>query len=276
MKVVGNINLTDVGEGTDAGRTLLKVMLDLDDNLETGFCTNGAGYYPESCGYDMSFELEIYNGTVNTASVSLHAMVNQSDYSIAVKEQKNNTVYFRYSLYKPYTQWVYWDDSKPITSDEESRCRDGPYALPGSNNPVICFINDMCNCSYKGVMNYAFSADNHSVEFSVPFRAFMNLPDGTPAIKLGNRITVGFTLATSDQYSSPHIWASDSSWPIRGYLFGPTDAISPSQNLWADRFISGAVGLIIGAIIATIVALLATSVAHKHKHKSGYTNVESR
>jgi len=264
MKVVGNIRNTSIGEGLDAGRTLLSVMLDLDDKLETGTCGNEGGYYPAECGFDMTIKIEIYNGSVNWISVVLHSIVNQSDLDLAKREILNNTVVFRsYAHYKPNLKWVYWDDSVPMTSEEEQRCFDGSYELPGTNHPMICFVKDMCNCSYKGVMDYAFSTDNHSVEFSVPFKVFLNNPDDKAALSLGNRITASFGLQTSNSYSLPPIWASDSSWPIRGYLVEPTVAVISSQTLWEDRIIAGVIGVIIGALLATTVALLATSVIRK-------------
>jgi hypothetical protein len=263
IKVVGDITRTSIGEGIDAGRTYLKVMLDMDNDLETGFCGNEGGYYPEACGYDMGFAIEIFNGSVNWASVILHSMGNQTDIAEARKEVLNNTVNFRYAHYNPHMRWVYWDDSVPITAEEAKRCPDGPFELPGPNHPKICFVTDTCNCSFKGVMNYAFSADNHSIEFSVPFKAFLNLLDGTPALKLGTRLTVAIDTQTSNYYSQPQIWVSDSTWPIRGYLFEPTDAVTPSQDLWEDRLIAGAIGLVIGAVIATIICLLATTLTRK-------------
>jgi len=39
-------------------------------------------------------------------------------------------------------------------------------------------------------MNYAFSADWTSVEFSAPYRAFMNYSNGQPAFSLGKQVCI--------------------------------------------------------------------------------------
>lgn len=218
---------------------------------------SGGGYYPDTCGYDLNFEIEMYNGTFNLAHVILHAMQNDTQYQNAVADQKNNTVRLAYATYKPYTQWVYWDDTTPITDEEKARCPpgNGPFYLPGENHPVICFVFDKCNCGFKGVMDYAFSEDLHSIEFSVPFKSFMNFPDGQPVIKLGKRMTVAFTLEHSSQNSAPEEWVSDASWPIRGYILEPAGEISRPLS---DYFIGGAVGFVVGAVIVGITALCVT------------------
>jgi len=41
---------------------------------------------------------------------------------------------------------------------------------------------------FRGIMNYAFSADWTSVEFSAPYRAFMNYSNGQPAFSLGKQV----------------------------------------------------------------------------------------
>ena len=142
MKAVGNISLTSMSS-TDAGRSYIQVMLDMDTYIPTGYCTNEGGYYPPGCGYDMHFELEMYNGTMNTAHVILHSMNDTLQFEAAKQDQINGIVNFGPATYKPYTEWVYWSSSNPPTSIESSHCQEsngGPYTLP--NGDIICFVVD--------------------------------------------------------------------------------------------------------------------------------------
>jgi len=99
-------------------------------------------------------------------------------------------------------------------------------------------------------MNYAFSADNHSIEFSVPFQSFMYHKNGEPVVKLGNRMTVAFSLETSDQFSQPNSWASDASWPIRGYILAPPTPTTPTPIVTTITAVTAAGGLVAGALLA--------------------------
>jgi len=217
FKSAGNITLTS----TDGGREYIGVNLDVDDDIETGYCVSGGGYFPDSCGYDLLFELEIFNGSFNSAYIILHSMTNNADYQRAHMEQRRRVVSLAPAIYDIYTEWVYWDDRNPITPEEGQRCTDGPYYLPGNDHPVICFVQDKCNCRFQGVMKFAVSKDFHEIEISAPFEAFMNYANGKPTVALGKRMTVEFFLETSEQFSTPRAWASDGTWPIRGYVLEP-------------------------------------------------------
>jgi len=222
MKAVGNISLTSMSP-TDAGRSYIQVMLDMDTYIPTGYCTNEGGYYPPACGYDMHFELEMYNGTMNTAHVILHSMNDTLQFEAAKQDQMNGIVNFGPAEYKPYTEWVYWSSSNPPSSIEVSHCQEsngGPHTLP--NGDVICFVEDKCPCNgLQGVMEYAFSKDWTMVEMSAPYEVFMNHASGFPVLQLGQKVNVMFALETSGQYSTPDSWVSDASWPIFGYLLQP-------------------------------------------------------
>jgi hypothetical protein len=219
MKAVGNISLT-AESASDAGRSYIQVMLDMDTYIPTGYCTNEGGYYPPGCGYDMHFELEMYNGTMNTAHIILHAMNSTAQYEAARQEQMQGIVNFGAAAYHPYTEWVYWSASSPPTSLEASHCQDGPHTLP--NGDIICFVVDKCPClGLQGMMEYAFSKDWTMVEMSAPYPTFMHHPSGIPVLQLGQKVNVMFALETSGQYSTPYSWVSDASWPIFGYLLAP-------------------------------------------------------
>jgi len=220
MKAAGNISETYMNNGSKtikAGRSYIQVMLDADVYIPTGYCSNEGGYYPPGCGYDLHFELEMYNGTMNTAHVILHSMKSEAEYEAARQQQMEGIVNFGPADYHPYTEWVYWDAENPITPEESEHCPDGPHVLP--NGDQICFVHDECGClGLQGVMEYAFSSDWTMVEMSAPFRMFMSHPSGRPVIHLGQKVNVMFALETSGQYSTPDRWVSDASWPIFGYL----------------------------------------------------------
>jgi len=222
MKAAGNISLTAVSQQLqNAGRSYIQVMLDVDTYIPTGYCTNEGGYYPPACGYDMHFELEMFNGTMNTAHLILHSMTSPAQYEAAKQDQKEGIVNLGPADYKPYTEWVYWSSSQPPTPQEVANCPDGPFTLP--NGDIICFVMDKCGChGLQGMMQYAFSKDWTSVEFSAPFRTFMKHPSGEPVLGLGQKVNVMFALETSGEYSSPSdAWISDASWPIFGYVLDP-------------------------------------------------------
>jgi hypothetical protein len=103
------------------------------------------GYYPEGCGFDFHFEIEMYNGTFNTAHVILHSMNNNASYMAARAQQEKGITELGGNAtfivaYKPYTEWVYYDKKHPMSDDEKSRCPDGPFYYGDSES--ICFVED--------------------------------------------------------------------------------------------------------------------------------------
>jgi len=226
FKGAGDISLTSNGPGSEAGRSYIQVAIDMDNYEPTGYCLCEGGYYPTSCGYDMHFELEMYNGSFNTAHYLLHSMQNQTEYDFEYEQQKQGLVSFRNATYHPYTEWVYYSKENPPSPQESARCPDGPHTLP--NGDLICFVEDKVNGPFQGVMQFAFSEDKTEVEFSAPYIGFMNLAvaegEPQPAIKLGDTVTIAMMLETSSQYSVPStLWSTDGAWPIRGYHLGNSD-----------------------------------------------------
>lgn len=211
MRAKGNIERTEqqVNETTQAGRSYIQIMLDVDNSLDTGYCTNLGGYYPFVCGIDMHFELEMYNGTFNTAHLLLHAMNDNATYTKAKSENERGIVSLAgNSTYKPYTEWIYYNKQHPLTESEKKRCPDGPYFFGDSE--AICFVEDKVNGPFKGAMNFGFSDDKHSVEISAPFGAFLKYANGEPVIKIGNKINIAMALEVSGEYSVPvGSWATD-------------------------------------------------------------------
>jgi len=195
-------------------------MLDADNNQTTGYCINLGGYYPTTCGTDLHFEIEMYNGTFNTAHYLLHSAWDERSYQRAYEEQKRGVVTFDGpATYHPYTEWVYYDRAHPMPPDEVKRCPDGPHTLP--NGAQICFVEDKAPGPFQGVMQYAFSKDDTMMEMSAPFEGFMNKSDGTPVVGMGTMLHFTMALETSGELQRDDKWSTDASWQIRGYILEP-------------------------------------------------------
>jgi len=52
------------------------------------------GYFPSSCGFDLHAELELYNGSVNTAHYLLHAANDTASYNRSYNEALQGIVTF--------------------------------------------------------------------------------------------------------------------------------------------------------------------------------------
>jgi len=228
MKGVGDISKTaNLAKDGKAGRAYIQVMLDVDNNVTTGICSNLGGYYPFTCGVDINFEIEMYNGSFNSAYYILHSMQadNTTEYNEARQDQMKGIVSLGPKTgeagYRPYTEWAYWYPKDPVPKDEQSRCPDGPYKLPDGAH--ICFVEDKVNGPFLGSMKYAFSKDNTSVEIAAPTAGFLKFSDGTPVVKIGTVMSITFALETSGEFSIPSEWISDSSWTIRGYAVEPEE-----------------------------------------------------
>eukprot|EP00697_Spironema_sp_BW2_P005731 gnl/Spiro4/17991_TR9599_c0_g1_i1.p1 gnl/Spiro4/17991_TR9599_c0_g1~~gnl/Spiro4/17991_TR9599_c0_g1_i1.p1 ORF type:complete len:400 (+),score=91.56 gnl/Spiro4/17991_TR9599_c0_g1_i1:123-1322(+) len=203
---------------TTAGRSYIQVAMDIDNDYSTGYCLCEGGYYPNACGYDIQFELEMYNGTFNTAHYLLHAMVNESQLTEArFLAIHKGEVFLAPAHYDLYTEWVYYDPNT-ITPEERARCTDGPHTLP--NGAAICFVADKANGPFSGIMDHAFDEARHQVEIKAPYRGFLNR-NGKPVLGLGQKVTVVMMLEGSGEYSSPNSWCTDAAYPIRGYVFEP-------------------------------------------------------
>jgi hypothetical protein len=103
-------------------------------------------------------------------------------------------------------------------------------------------------------MEYAFTADGHTMELSAPFTAFMITPQGQPQVKLGNKINVVFMLETSGEYSIPKgSWATDSTFPIQGYVLDPPGSFQTQIHTVVGVGIGiSLASCVIGALIAYI------------------------
>mmetsp|Transcript_19972 Transcript_19972/g.27940 ORF Transcript_19972/g.27940 Transcript_19972/m.27940 type:complete len:401 (-) Transcript_19972:54-1256(-) len=264
MRAKGNISRTSVQDqatGMTAGRSYIQVVIDVDDNLDTGYCLNEGGYYPTGCGYDMHFELEMYNGTFNTAHYLLHAMNDTFTYNTSYDLQKQglldlyllNGSYI--ASYKPYTEWVMWnskgeDSITPQTAEMCTQYADGPYLIPDTED-VICFVEDKVQGPFKGIMDFAFSEDGHSVEMKAPWKGFMRYMNKEPVIKYGKMIHIAFSLEVSGEYSNPQgSWATDSTRPIRGYVIEePEDEGNVTLPIWALALTVGGCVLVGGLIM---------------------------
>jgi len=174
------------------------------------------------------------------------------------------------ATYKPYTEWVYYDQKgeNSISTDETERCRldgMGPYQIP--NGDFICFVQDKINGPFKGIMEYAFSSDWTQVEFKAPFKGFLNNVTDTPLIQIGSKINIVFLLEVSGEYSQPSgAWATDGSWPIRGYVVESTSS---------DQLLKWQLALIIvGCIVGSATITLVVTVLLFRRYSKGYQAVK--
>lgn len=271
FRATGKIGETQVGNSNGsvaAGRAYLQIAMNMDNNDMTGYCTYGGGYLPNACGSDMAFEIEMYNGSVNTGHVLLHARWNGSETSTQQEEQKQGVVTLAGpAQYKNYTQWVYWTADAPPTAEEAARCTagqaipegqqgrtEGPYTLP--SGATICFVSDKCNGRFTGALQYAFSPDFTQLELSIPFEAFMKTANGTALLSLGKSVMVQGTMETSPELcdSTPKNWASDATFAF-AYHFDAEEGGGGTAGSSSDDSSKDGLSLI-GQILVPIGALL--------------------
>ena len=169
-------------------------------------------------GIDMAFELELYNGTLNTAHYLLHNMVNDAQKPPVEALNKQGKVFFDPAGYRPYTEWVYYSPEHPPSPEEAARCSagpsnlsSGPFKLPDGS--WICFVMDKCHGPFLGAMKTAYSKDGTELEISAPFAGFLRTLDGKNAIREDMVVTVQFSLETSGQLSSTGDWTTDATLP---------------------------------------------------------------
>jgi len=104
-------------------------------------------------------------------------------------------------------------------------------------------------------MEYAFSSDWTQVEMKAPYRGFLNNITGEPIIQFGMKINVAFILEVSGEYSVPPEWATDGSWPIRGYeIESSADANAVVIAPWAISI--AIIGCIVGSSLVTLGVVL--------------------
>jgi len=190
-------------------------------------------------------------------------MKTEQDKIQAEQDQIKGIVRFSPAYYSPHTQWVYWDNTLPITPDEQTLCHNNSFNLPGPTAPSICFVNDGCNCGLRGLINFEFSANQNQLELQVPFDEFLNMDNGLPALRLNQRITAVLTLETSGEYGEPPVWATDASWPIRGYILSPNPEV---DKITLVNFVGGGIiGMVLGIFICGFAYYL-HSLALKNKY----------
>jgi len=258
FKAVGAIGLTTTTPS--AGRAYLQINMDIDNNANTGYCPSLGGYYPQQCGVDLSFEIEMYNGTFNTGHIILHAHKNESD--IPLIQSEILTGFFAPNgpdlPYNLYEEWVYYDKQPP--QEEIDRCNkgvvngngDGFFKVEYSNNHKdawVCFMSDECDGPFAGVFEYGFSEDQTELEMGVPFEAFMyNSLTNEPNLQLGMSITMQMNLETSDELSIPNnLWASDAVLPFSYAFEDDEEGGSNSQD--RQTAIAGSVGTVVGVLV---------------------------
>ncbi len=240
----------------------------MDNNLTTGYSSSRGGYYPNQNGVDMAFELEFYNGTLNTAHIILHNMWNDSQKPAVEELNKQGRSYFDGPAnYKSYTEWAYWTAAVPPTADEAARCATGPVALTSGpyqlpDGAWICFVMDKCHGPFLGAMQVSLSADGTELEMSAPFDAFLrHRSTGNNVVGVGQTVSVQMSLETSGQLSSTGSWTTDATVPWV-YHIGPAEL--PVVAL----VLVPAASFLTGGILAALLVCFCRS------KRSGYSSVQ--
>jgi len=197
-----------------AGRYYVIVTLNVDQNLTTGYWLHEGGYYPTSGGYDINFEIEFYNGTYNQGDYLGHGANSPETLAYAKQQNQKGVIVLYPGNYSFYTEYVYWDSSKPPTSSEAKRCLEGPYVIP-DRQAVICFSEDKAPGPFNSAVTFAVKGNE--LEYKAPFKGALVDPEGKPIIGLGKTLDVSFTMETSGELSTPQRWVSDSCDVIKGY-----------------------------------------------------------
>eukprot|EP00697_Spironema_sp_BW2_P005732 gnl/Spiro4/17992_TR9599_c0_g1_i2.p1 gnl/Spiro4/17992_TR9599_c0_g1~~gnl/Spiro4/17992_TR9599_c0_g1_i2.p1 ORF type:complete len:368 (+),score=52.91 gnl/Spiro4/17992_TR9599_c0_g1_i2:123-1226(+) len=221
---------------TTAGRSYIQVAMDIDNDYSTGYCLCEGGYYPNACGYDIQFELEMYNGTFNTAHYLLHAMVNESQLTearfLAIHKGEVFLAPAHYdvlptspSIFSNLPLSFVWDIctrsgcTTTRTPSHQRSVRGAPTArIHFRTEPLSVLLPT--RPTDRGIMDHAFDEARHQVEIKAPYRGFLNR-NGKPVLGLGQKVTVVMMLEGSGEYSSPNSWCTDAAYPIRGYVFEP-------------------------------------------------------
>ncbi len=236
--------------------------------MTTGYSSTKGGYYPNQDGVDMAFELEFYNGTLNTGHVILHNMWNDSQKAAVQDLNKQGRAFFDGPAnYKSYTEWVYWSADVPPTTEEAARCAAGPLAL--SSGPFqlpdgawICFVFDKCHGPFMGAMQVSLSADGTELEMSVPFDAFLrHRSSGANVVAIGQTVTVQMSLETSPQFSLPKTWTTDATLPWVYHIGESPIPVAALVLVPAAAFLTG-------AILAALLVCFCRS------KRAGYSSVQ--
>ncbi len=214
--IIGNTQEASAGR---AGRYYVIVTIDVDNDNSTGYALHEGGYYPTSSvdTYDMNMELEFFDGKLNTAHYLSHDAVGPEN-GPEIRQDFKNLTFEGYiptdvddvddpgpagpytpgfvqpapGNYDNYTQWVYHEN------DTLTHVQD--------RGPVV-----------PGIMKVALSADGTEIEFSAPFKGFLNNASGSPNMALGKTIDISFSLEASGELAPGRRWASDTGDPIVGY-----------------------------------------------------------
>jgi hypothetical protein len=84
-------------------------------------------------------------------------------------------------------------------------------------NGTITFVRDK-GLSVYGIVRAVLAKDGHEIEVSVPYKGFLNDPDGKPIIGIGKTLDLSFSLETSAELTREKLWTSDTGEPIEGYV----------------------------------------------------------
>jgi len=284
FRVSGTIGQTSVANstsGSKAGRCYLIVTIDLDQEEESGYWLNEGGYYPTSGGYDINFEVEYYNGTLNTGHYLNHGCHNEFELQQAFLDQANGQIHLGPGFYNYYSEWVFWDVDQPPTEDEISRCPDGMKTLPDDQG-YLCFVVDKAPGPFQGIVTAA--KNENELEMRAPYRGL--LKEGSqPFVHPGMTINVSFSVETSGEYSTPvGEWCSDTGNPILGYVMESNNTVYEDSSIeysesgdrnWKSLGALGIVVLLESVIMLFLcMVMIGGMVWYKKGRKQHYEEVE--
>ncbi|CAF1391750.1 unnamed protein product [Adineta ricciae] len=200
---------------SSAGRFYIMTAINIDHNATTGCWLHDGGYHPTAPGFDGNIEIEFYNGSFNQNYFVDHGANNDDETNYLKQQNKENHFVIRPATHEYFTQYIYWNHQP--TANETKRCLEGPYQLPGSTKTnYICFTKDKAPGPFNGVISYARSVKGNELELRAPFQALLlNSQTGRSTLELGMTVNISLSLETSEEYSVPQDWSSDTTATIQ-------------------------------------------------------------
>jgi hypothetical protein len=250
---IGRTQMEDLARGLRAGHYRVIIAIDVDDDDATGFPLYEGGFFTgttNTSGYDLTAELEFFNGQINTESYTNHGARNNIELQQAFADQSSRN----YLWNGPATQGPFKPGFVNVQPGSYARATQWVYknADPNFNgNDSVTFIQAR-GPAFDGNLNFAISADGTRLEMQVPFEGFLKDAGGNPLVGVSKTVDISMSLEATGELSgevSPQNPngrpASDTGEPISGYIIAPADdgQMATVVSHWtADNMSADAVG----------------------------------
>lgn len=238
--------------------TRVTLYLDLDNNVETGYCNGVAGTFPSLCGIDMSVRVRVLNDNSTHRRITLHSMRNETEVQYAKQRiQTDGKVVFGRGENHLYLEYAYWQPSSPPSAIDRRYC--DVFALPGG--AMACFSGDGDEGPRGGATLVKFDVTGQQVEMSIPLPAFL-LDGSGQTLSLQQTLVAQLSVESNDDTDPA---SSDATGPF-AYELSPGEvrvSLEAAIVIPCATFILGVVGT---SIIACLI--------HMKKNRSGYTDIQ--